>query len=89
MKYCEHSLTTCTLETSTYSLRKGEEDSSEEYAPFRRDTAEHCAAGSPGYDALDSAALFVLVAVLSNCTQLTVLQNDDVVVTSCLIDRKA
>ena len=73
MRWCEHSLTTCTLlETSTYFLRKGEEDCSEEYAPSRRDTAKYCAAGSPEYDALDSAALFVLVAVLSVCPQLTV-----------------
>ena len=49
---------------------------------LRRDTAKHCAAGSPEYDALDSAALFVLVAVLSVCTQLTVLQYFDVVVNS-------
>ena len=47
---------------------------------------QHCAAGSPEYDALGSAALFVLVAVLSVCTQLTVLQYVDVVVTSCLFD---
>ena len=40
-------------------------------------------------EALDSATLFVLVAVLSFCTQLTVLQYVDVVVTSCLFDREA
>ena len=34
-------------------------------------------AGSPEHNALDSAALFVLVAVLSVCTQLTVLQYCD------------
>ena len=38
---------------------------------------EQNTAGSPEYDALDSAALFVLVAVLSVCTQLTVLQYFD------------
>ena len=55
---------------------------------FQVGHSKHCAAGSPEYDAVDSAALFVLVAVLSVCTQLTVLQTeyDDVVVNS-LFDR--
>lgn len=63
-------------------LEKGEDDSSEEDAPSRRHTAKHCA-GCPAYDALDSAASFVVVAVLPVCTQSTVLWYSDVLVASC------
>ena len=82
MKWCEHSLTTCTyLETSTYFGRKGEElllKNMHRPGGTQQNTVQQ--------EALDSAALFVLVSVLSFGTQLTVLQYVNVVVTSCLFD---
>ena len=75
MKWCEHSLTACTLLGNiNLFLEKRGKKILLKYMHLQGGTQLNTA-GSPEYDALDSAALFVLVAVLSVCTQLTVLEN--------------